>query len=103
MSRSHPIWIDVDHFNNYRTDKSFGGRNGLFLGVRVGTSGTNSHHFCTIEIHREGDGEGGAVFKLYIDGHEYKAAAVTNKKEYVPEREVVTTLSSDGQLTKLDK
>ena len=103
MSRSHPIWINVDHFNNYRTNKSFGGRNGLFLEVCVGTSGTNSHRFCTIMVDREKDGEGGAVFKLYIDDHEYKAAAVTNKKEYVPEREVVTTLSNDGQLTRLDK
>ena len=102
MSRSHPIWIEVNHFGNYRTSKSFGGKNALFLEGRVGTSGTNTHHFCTIEIHRESHSEG-AKFTLYIDKHEYKTAVVTDKKEYVPEREVVTTLSSDGQLTRLDK
>ena len=121
MSRSHPIWINVEHFGTYRTSKSFGGKKGLHLQVCVGTSGTNSHHFCNIEIHRESHqpiplsydqhdyrfrqyGEKtGAKFTLYIDGHEYKASVVTDKKEYVTEREVVTTLSSDGKLTRLDK
>ena len=103
MSRSHPIWINVEDHGTYRTSKSFGGKKALHLEVRVGTSGTNSHHFCNIEIDRAGDGKGGAKFRLSVDGHEYKAAVVTDKKEYVPEREVVTTLSSDGQLTRLDK
>jgi len=102
MSRSQPIWINVEHFGTYTTSKSFGGKKALHLEVCVGTLGTNSHHFCTVEIHRESHSEG-AKFTLYIDGHEYKTAVVTDKKEYVPEREVVTTLSSDGQLTRLDK
>jgi hypothetical protein len=100
--KSHPIWINVEDFGTYKTSKSFGGKKGLHLQVCVGTSSTNSHHFCSIEIHRESHSEG-AKFTLEIDGHEYKAAAVTDKKEYVPEREVVTTLSSDGQLTRVDK
>lgn len=121
MSRSHPIWINVEDHGTYKTSKSFGGKKALHLQVCVGTSGTNSHEFCTIKIEREPHqsfplsydqhdyrfrqyGEKTeAKFTLYIDGHEYKAAVVTDKKEYVPEREVVTTLSSDGQLTRLDK
>jgi hypothetical protein len=107
--KSHPIWIDVNDHGNYKTSKSFGGRNELTLNVCVGTSGTNSHEFCTIKIEHESHSEGATHgnyntrFTLYIDGHEYKAAVVTDKKEYVPEREVVTTLSSDGKLTRLDK
>ena len=102
MSRSHPIWINVNDHGNYKTSKSFGGGNKLTLEVCVGTSGTNSHEFCTIKIERESHSIG-ATFRLSVDGHEYKASVVTDKKEYVPEREVVTTLSSDGQLTRLDK
>lgn len=100
--KSHPIWINVNDHGRYKASKSFGGGNLLTLEVCVGTSATNSHEFCTIKIEHESHSEG-ATFRLSVDGHEYKASVVTDKKEYVPEREVVTTLSSDGQLTRLDK
>ena len=64
--KSHPIWINVHDHGTYKTSKSFGGRNELFLEVCVGTSGTNSHHFCTVEIHRESHSEG-ATFRLSVD------------------------------------
>ena len=48
--KSHPIWINVNDHGRYKTSKSFGGGNLLTLEVCVGTSGTNSHEFCTIQF-----------------------------------------------------
>ena len=78
MSRSYPIWNQVDACI-YQSSKSWGAKQTSCVHVKVGTSAMNSHDFVKHEVtHRQLE-NGDKEFRFYVDGKCIKRGVVTKK------------------------
>jgi hypothetical protein len=86
MSRAYPIWNKVTACI-YQSSKNYGVKEKGVVDVYIGTSNSNSHHFCehktTHKVLENGDRE----YRFYLDGKLLKRAVVT--KDY--ERKFLST------------
>lgn len=81
MSRSYPIWVDIDSCI-YNSDKSYGIRKHGVQDIKIGTSKKNSHNFARIILTHEILNETDRLYQLRIDNEIIKS----------------TILSKDGKL-----
>ena len=85
MSRSHPIWNKIQACV-YKGNKSYGVRRVGEVEVRIGTSGSNSHHFLDHITTHKLLPNGDHVYKFSVDGVIIKEAILkkgANKIEIV--------------------
>jgi len=65
--RSYPIWNKVKACV-YKNDKSYGVKRTGEVEVRIGTSGSNSHHFLDHKTTHKLLPNGDRVYKFSVDG-----------------------------------
>ncbi len=66
MSRSYPIWIDVDSCI-YKSNKSYGARDTNIQKIYVGSSGSNSHKLVELKTTKRVE-NGVIIFRFSVDG-----------------------------------
>ncbi len=80
MSRQYPIWNKVTACI-YNSSKNYGVKETGVVDVYIGTSNSNSHHFCehktTHRVLENGDRE----YRFYLDDVVIKRAVVTKDGE----------------------
>ena len=81
MSKSYPIWINVSG-DNYKTDKSFGSRDGVSMDIKVGSSRTYSNDLARVSIHMHEDASGNRTFALAVDGLVLRSGVMTADKKF---------------------
>ena len=81
MSKSYPIWINVSG-DNYKTDKSFGTRDGVSMDIKVGSSKTNSHELARVSVLWSEDEAGNRTFALAVDGLAVRSGVMTADKKF---------------------
>ena len=81
MSQSYPIWIDVSG-DNYKQSRSFGSRNSVTMGIKVGSSKTYSNDLARVSIHLREDAAGNREFALAVDGLVLRSGVMTKDKKF---------------------
>ena len=82
MSKSYPIWINVNDSDSYKKDKSFGSRGHVSLDIKVGSSKTYSNDLARVSIHMREDEAGNRTFALALDGLVVRSAVMTKDKKF---------------------
>ena len=82
MSKSYPIWINVNDSDSYKKDKSFGSRGHVSLDIKVGSSKTYSNDLARVSIHMREDDAGNRTFALALDGLVVRSAVMTKDKKF---------------------
>ena len=82
MSKSYPIWINVNDSDSYKKDKSFGSRGHVSLDIKVGSSKTYSNDLARVSIHMREDDAGNRTFALALDGLVMRSAVMTKDKKF---------------------
>ena len=82
MSKSYPIWINVNDSDSYKKDKSFGSRGHVSLDIKVGSSKTYSNDLARVSIHMREDDAGNRTFALALDGLVVRSAVMTKEKKF---------------------
>jgi len=81
MSRSYPIWVEVDACI-YKSSKSYGAKDTNNQKIYVGTSKNNSHLLARITTTKRIIDEQ-TFFKLRIDGKVIKTIVMNNKTKEI--------------------
>ena len=81
MSRSYPIWVDVDACI-YKSSKSYGAKDTNNQKIYVGTSANNSYLLAEVTTTRRVIGDE-TYFKLGIDGKVIKTIIMNNKTKEI--------------------
>ena len=66
MSKSYPIWNKITACI-YKSNKSYGVRERGEVEVRIGTSGSNSHHFLNHRTTHKVLNNGDREYRFYVD------------------------------------
>ena len=82
MSKSYPIWIDVNDSDSYKNNKSFGSKGHVSLDIKVGSSKTYSNDLARVSIHMREDEAGNRTFALALDGLVVRSAVMTKDKKF---------------------
>ena len=82
MSKSYPIWINVNDSDSYKNDKSFGSRDHVTMDIRVGSSKTYSNELARVSIHMREDEAGNRPFALALDGLVMRSGVMTADKKF---------------------
>ena len=80
MSRAYPIWNKVTACI-YQSSKNYGVKKDGIVDVYIGTSSSNSHHFCQHKTTHRVLENGNREYRFYLDGQLLKRAVVTKDGE----------------------
>ena len=80
MSRQYPIWNKITACI-YQSSKNYGVKKDGIVDVYIGTSSSNSHHFCQHKTTHRVLENGNREYRFYLDGQLLKRAVVTKDGE----------------------
>ena len=66
MAQSYPIWNKITACI-YKSNKSYGVRERGEVEIRIGTSGSNSHHFLNHKTTHKALDNGDREYRFYVD------------------------------------